>query len=108
MSPGGQVIDKAYLNKVEKDALDLLKLKGAAEAASDDITKQVDRKNRLITLMVKAERDMKLYAEMSFFDNIEHYNKHYASESLRRKRNRAAGEEDATAHTEEHAENIVA
>lgn len=108
VSPGGQVIDKAYLNKVEKEALDLLKLKGAAEAASDDISKQVDRKNRLITLMVKAERDMKLYAEMAFFNNIEHYNKHYASESLRRKRNRAAGEEDVSGTPEEQAENIVA
>ncbi len=107
VGPGGQVINKAYLNMVEKEALDLIKLKGEADVASDDISKQVDRKNRLITLMVKAEREMKLYAEMAFFDNLEHYNKHYASESLRRKRNRGGDEESVPVVPEEQPENVL-
>ncbi len=98
--PGGQEINKEYLDKVEKEALDLIKLKGFSDSASDDISKQVDRKNRIITLMVKAERDMKLYAEMAFFDNIDHYNKHYASESLRRKKSRSNISDDVSVTSE--------
>ena len=104
VKPGGQAIDKAFLDKVEKEALDLLKLKGEADAASDDISKQVDRKNRLLTIMVKAERDMKLFAEMAFFNNIEHYKRHYASESLRRKKRIIEETDDVSVPTEEQAE----
>ena len=104
--PGNITIDKPFLKKVEKEALELLKLKGEADAASDDISKQVDRKNRLLTLMVTAERDMKLFAEMAFFNNIEHYNRHYASESLRRKRRIYEETDEVAVPPQEQVDNV--
>ncbi len=94
VSPGGQDIDDAYMEEANTEALDLIKLKGVAEKASDNIDQQVDRRNRLLTLMVLAEREIKLYAKMAFYDNLDYYYKHYASDVLRKKRKRAENKEE--------------
>lgn len=79
---------RCSLTAFEADALKLLKLKGTADAARDDTMDQVDRQNRLISLCVAAEREIKLFAEMAFFDDIERYNRFYASAAIRERRNK--------------------
>jgi hypothetical protein len=81
--PGGQAVDDAFLSRVEEDAVRLLKIRAEALTAGDDVSLQVDRQNRLITLCVLAERDIKLYAESAFYDDSDRYNRFYASRARR-------------------------
>ena len=82
----GKTVDDAYLIQVEENALGLLKLRGEAIAAGDDARGQVDRQNRLMTLCINAQREIKLFAEMAFYDDTERYNKFYASATIRQQR----------------------
>lgn len=82
--PGGQVIDDALLTRIENDARRLLRVRGQAVAAADDTSLQVDRQNRLITLCVEAKREIKLFAEMAFYNDADRYNRCYASDAGRR------------------------
>ena len=90
VKPGGKTVDDAYLIQVEENALGLLKLRGEAIAAGDDARGQVDRQNRLMTLCINAQREIKLFAEMAFYDDTERYNKFYASATIRQQRKDAA------------------
>ena len=74
---------KDYLTEVEKDAVNLLKLVGLADAASDETKEEVDRLRRIVSLCVKIRSDIKFYAEMAFMSNPDHYSEHYASEYFR-------------------------
>lgn len=96
ISPGAQDITEEYLNKVENDAVHLLKLAGLADAASDEKKEEVDRMHRIVSLCVKIRSDIKFYAEMAFLSKPDHYSEHYASEYFRkiRKNNDNIGESD--------------
>lgn len=94
ISPGGQKIDEEYFTKATKDVKDLMRLKGISEKTLDNIDSRVDRKNRLLTLMVLAEREMKFFAKAAFFNDLDYYYKHYASDTLRKKRKRSEKKEE--------------
>jgi len=81
--PGGITVDEPYLQRVESNALDLLRLRGQAMTATGDATLKVDRQNRILTLCIRAERDIKRFADAAFFDDTERYNRDYARPSNR-------------------------
>lgn len=83
VSPDGQDITEEYLTRVEKEAVNMLKLVGLADAASDETKEEVDRLHRIVTLCVKVRSDIKFYAEMAFMSDPDHYSEHYASETFR-------------------------
>ena len=85
--PGGKSADTAHLNQAKKNALHLLKLRGVALASNDDPKDEVKRKNQLLTLCILAQREIKLFAEMAFYENMDHYDQFYASDTLRKQRN---------------------
>ncbi len=71
--PGGVVVDSTFLDETKKQALHLIGLNGDATAASDKGNELVDRQNRLITLCIEAQREIKLFAEMAYLDDPEAY-----------------------------------
>lgn len=81
--PGGIVVDQAYLDSAETLALHLVKLKGEVTAAADEGSEYVDRQNQLITLCIQALREIKLFAEIAYYDNPDHYDEFYASDRKR-------------------------
>ena len=82
--PGGQAIDEAFLERVEKNALSLLKLHGQAVSADDETSRRVARQNQLITLCLLAEREIKRFADAAFYDDTDRYNRDYARRVPRR------------------------
>ncbi len=90
VKPGGKSVDDKYLDSVEQKALGLIKLRGEVAADGDDSKEQVDRQNRLMTLCINAQREIKLFAEMAFYDDTERYNRFYASDAIRQQRTDAA------------------
>lgn len=83
IKPAGQNIDEPFLNDVHQHALNLVALKGKSDTVINDSTENVDRLNRIISLAVAAEREIKLFAEIAFYNDIERYNRDYASSALR-------------------------
>ena len=76
--PGGITIDEAFLERVESEAVSLLKRHGEAAAATDEESYRVDRQRRLLTLCILAERDIKLFADAAYYDDTDYYNDNYA------------------------------
>ena len=91
--PGGKTVDAGYLDNVEQKAINLIKLRGEAITSDDDSKEQVDRQNRLMTLTINAQREIKLYAEMAFYDDTDRYDQFYASDVIRQKNKDAAKEQ---------------
>lgn len=83
VSPGGTTINEEFLEEVHQHALNLVALKGQADVVVQDMQNEVSRLNRITSLAVEAEREIKLFAEMAFYNDIEKYNQYYASSSLR-------------------------
>lgn len=83
IKPGGVSIDEAFLDNVHTHALGLVALKGQADTASDDNSANVNRLNKIISIAVAAEREIKLFADLAFYDDNERYNRNYASSALR-------------------------
>ncbi len=96
--PGGKTVDESYLASVEEKALGLIKLRGEAITSDDDSKEQVDRQNRLITLTIIAQREIKLYAEMAFYDDTDRYDQFYASDE---RRQQGKGKQDEPAKEQE-------
>ncbi len=83
IKPGGQAIDEAFLVRVETEAAFLLKLRGIAVTSDDEESRRVNRQNRLLTLCILAERDIKEYADGAFYKDIARYNRDYARTYVR-------------------------
>ena len=81
--PGGKEVTEKDLYDAKALAHKLIDMRGEVTAAADDGSFHVDRVNKLLTLCILAQREIKLFAEIAFFDNQEHYDKHYASDRLR-------------------------
>ncbi len=97
VKPGGKTVDASYLDDVEQKSLGLIKLRGEAITADDDSKEQVDRQNRLMTLCIQAQREIKLFAEMAFYNATDRYNQFYASDEMRKQnKNRDAETKPAT------------
>lgn len=96
--PGGIVVDDAYLTAAETSAAALIRLRGKALNEVNDTHIFVARQNQLLTLCIRAQRLMKLYAEMAFYDDLDYYTRHYTSDTVRKKnarrRNEAKGKGD--------------
>ena len=92
--PGGKTVDAGYLDSAEEKALGLIKLRGVAITSDDDSKEQVDRQNRLMTLSINAQREIKLYAEMAFYDDPDRYDQFYASDVIREQRKSAEKDQE--------------
>jgi hypothetical protein len=77
--PGGRVIDEAELARIETEALALLKLRGESSTDAKTPSSQVSRKRRIVSLCVEASREIRLLAEMAFYNDLDYYNRFYAS-----------------------------
>jgi hypothetical protein len=81
--PGGVVIDAAYLGAASARAVELLRIKGIVVEHGTAHNALVDRQNRLLTLCLRARTDIRTYAAAAFFEDVEYYNRKYASQSSR-------------------------
>jgi hypothetical protein len=93
--PGGVEIDETVLTNVEEESFAFLKLRAKAAASKDDASANVERQNQLITLCIRALREIKLFAEMAFYDDVDRYNRFYASPSRRAARQARPDTEDS-------------
>ncbi len=50
----------------------LIDMRGEVTAASDDGSYHVDRVNKLLTLYIRTQREIKLFAEIAFYDENEY------------------------------------
>jgi type IV secretory pathway component VirB8 len=57
--------------------------------------------NRLLILCILAQREIKLFAGIAFYDNPEYYDKHYASDRRREIRIKSEQNSDETQTEEE-------
>lgn len=90
IKPGGVAVTKEYMEEAIKRAVDLLQMKGIVVEKGIPQNAAVDRQNRLLTLCVLAQADIRKFARAAFYDNSDYYIKNYASE-IRRQYN---GEEE--------------
>jgi hypothetical protein len=81
--PAGQVIDAQFLEQAKNRAVGLLAARGFVLEHGVPQNAAVDRQNRLLTLCLNAQSDIKKFAYAAFCDDIEYYNRHYASEASR-------------------------
>ena len=77
INPDGQAITPEYLGTVETQAVSMLKLRGETSMAEGERNRRVDRQRRLITLLLNAEQDIKLYADAAFVFDSDRYNNDY-------------------------------
>jgi hypothetical protein len=73
------VIDEAELVRIETEALALLKLRGESSTDAKTPSTQVGRKGRIVSLCVTASQEIRLLAEMAFYNDLDRYNRFYAS-----------------------------
>ncbi len=99
--PGGKEVTQKFLEESKALALQLIELKGDVTAAADDGSFHVDRQNRLITLCIQAQQEIKLFAEIAFYDDQEHYDRYYASDRLREIRDKSERNREETQTEEE-------
>jgi hypothetical protein len=79
--PKGMTIDAAYCTLVENKAAELLKLKGYVVDNDLTPTDEVNQLNRIITLCVNAQSQLKKFAYAAFIDESEHYERFYVFSS---------------------------
>lgn len=84
LSPNGKKITKEYLDQLQNEIIDIIALKGIVDTTISEETKSVNKLNRLLTLAVLAEREIKLFAKAAFFNNDNHYKKNYVSPTIRK------------------------
>lgn len=77
VKPAGQELNETYLSDVENNAVALLKLKGITDT-SDGVDFSVDQQNRILTLCIRAYRDIKQYADQAFLFDPDYYSKYYS------------------------------
>lgn len=81
--PGGIEVTLDYLEESKKLALELVAMRGDVTAAADDTSVYVDRQNRLLTLCIKVQREIKLFADIAYYNDQDRYDRYYASDRLR-------------------------
>lgn len=78
IKPLGVEMTPEYLLKVKDNALRGLSLRVSLGASGNIPSDTVDRQNRILTLCVKAEAEIRKFAHAAFLDNYEHYLRYYA------------------------------
>jgi hypothetical protein len=81
--PAGVAVDDDFLGRVEGEALELIQLQGEAATDSDDTSIHLERQNKLVTLCVRHQRQIKLFARMAFCLDMDHYSKFYTTPDRR-------------------------
>jgi hypothetical protein len=81
--PGGVLLDDPYLEAANIRAIELLRMKGIVVDRGVVANGTVDRQNRLLTLCLRARTEIRTFAAAAFFDDVEYYNRNYASPSTR-------------------------
>lgn len=76
--PGKFEITSAYLDEVNKRAMDLLSLKGYSFEKEFAQNTLVDRQKRVCTLCLDAVAEIRQFAYAAYFDNVDYYNEFYA------------------------------
>ncbi|KMQ49473.1 hypothetical protein CHISP_3618 [Chitinispirillum alkaliphilum] len=77
--PQGVTVDSAYLTGATRCALDLLQLKGEAEIKKVPQAIASERKKRLVTICMKAQKDIKKFAYAAFRKDLQYYYAFYTS-----------------------------
>jgi hypothetical protein len=75
--PNGVTIDAEYSTAAENRAAELLKLKGYVVDKGLTPTDEVNQLNRIVTLCVNAQSELKKFAYAAFIDDSEHYERFY-------------------------------
>jgi hypothetical protein len=81
--PGGVAITGQFMDQAVERAVALLQMKGVVVEKGVPHNAAVDRQNRLLTLCIKAQADIRKFARAAFYDNSDYYNQNYASEARR-------------------------
>jgi hypothetical protein len=84
IKPGGVEITDAYCKDASNRAVELLLLKGYVVEHGVPQNKSVDWQNRIVTLCLRAQSDIKKFANAAFFEKLDYYNSNYASDSRRK------------------------
>ncbi|HEX2957505.1 MAG TPA: hypothetical protein VHO70_11780, partial [Chitinispirillaceae bacterium] len=77
--PCGVAVDDHYCTMVTNRALELLKLRGYIVVRGVPKNVKVDRLNRIITLCIQAQTQIKKFAKAAFLDNFDYYKDNYCS-----------------------------
>lgn len=76
-TPGGTLVNDEYLDTVTKEVEDLLQENGETNNSGTERGKLVDKQRRLITLCLDAIDEIRIYAEGTFYDNMDYFKQHY-------------------------------
>jgi hypothetical protein len=77
--PGGVAVDDHYCTMVTSRALELLKLQGYIVVRGVPKNVKVDRLNRIITLCIQAQTNIKKFAKAAFLYEFAYYKNNYCS-----------------------------
>ncbi len=83
IKPGGVAVDTKYLDKAQARALKVLQMRGITVENGVPRNSAVDRQNRLLTLSILAQREIRKYANAAFFDRPDYYRSNYATTTTR-------------------------
>lgn len=79
IKPNRIEIDIQYCEKAKSRALELLMFKGVIVNCRDASNDTVDRQNKLLTLCMNIQNEIKKFAFIAFSHDIEYYECHYSS-----------------------------
>ena len=82
--PAGIPMDEQHLTEIESATLALLRQNGDAKVAANLVSEAVDRRARIMTLCIRAVRELKLFAKIAFVNDRDRYRKEWASPSTHR------------------------
>jgi hypothetical protein len=77
--PGGVAVDDLYCTMVTSRALELLKLRGYIVVRGVPKNSKVDRLNRIITLCIQAQTNIKKFAKAALLNEFGYYKDNYCS-----------------------------
>lgn len=83
IKPGGVLVDEQYVSDASARAIEVLQMRGYTVDNGVAKNAAVDRQNRLMTLCLNAQSQIKKYAYAAFFDRPDYYSANYATPSYR-------------------------
>ncbi len=88
ISPSGIKINEEYMDKAIGRAKEVFVLRGDVIKKGELRNKNTDRQNRILTLCLNAQSEIKKFADFAFYENPEYYRTYYASKA--RKQSKAS------------------
>jgi hypothetical protein len=77
--PNGKEISDSYMEEAIARAIELFQMRGYVINKGVPENVNVDRQNRLLTLCLNAQSEIKKFADSAFCEDPEYYDSHYAS-----------------------------